>query len=100
MGVRYRHHHAVSFAWSALHRWGKHFVSFLPAISAKAAKKIRHTIRDWRMASKRWSITPNASCRPASVTDTARAETLLDRMSTRKLHQRPTGQGESVFPGV
>jgi RNA-directed DNA polymerase len=27
------------------------FVSFLPAISAKAAKKIRQTIRGWRMAS-------------------------------------------------
>jgi group II intron reverse transcriptase/maturase len=34
-------------------RWGKFFVSFLPAISAKAAKKIRQTIRDWRMASTR-----------------------------------------------
>jgi hypothetical protein len=28
-------------------------VSFLPGISAKAAKKIRQTIRDWRMASTR-----------------------------------------------
>ena len=37
----------------AKNRWGKFFVSFLPAISAKAAKKIRHTIRDWRMASTR-----------------------------------------------
>ena len=33
--------------------WGKLFISFLPAISAKAAKKIRQTIRDWRMASTR-----------------------------------------------
>jgi len=37
----------------AKNRWGKFFVSFLPAISAKAAKKIRQTIRDWRMASTR-----------------------------------------------
>ena len=37
----------------AKNRWGKHFISFLPAISAKAAKKIRQTIRDWRMASTR-----------------------------------------------
>lgn len=32
---------------------GKFFVSFLPAISTKAAKKIRATIRNWRMASTR-----------------------------------------------
>jgi hypothetical protein len=37
----------------AKNRWGKHFVSFLPAISTKAAKAIRQTIRDWRMASAR-----------------------------------------------
>ena len=37
----------------AKNRWGKFFVSFLPAISAKAAKAIRQTIRDWRMASTR-----------------------------------------------
>ena len=37
----------------AKNRWGKFFVSFLPAISAKAAKAIRHTIREWRMASTR-----------------------------------------------
>ncbi len=32
---------------------GKTFVSFLPAMSAKAAKKVRRTIRNWRMASTR-----------------------------------------------
>ncbi len=32
---------------------GKFFVSFLPAISSKATKKIRETIREWRMASTR-----------------------------------------------
>jgi hypothetical protein len=32
---------------------GRYFVSFLPAISAKAAKSIRQTIRGWRMASTR-----------------------------------------------
>lgn len=37
----------------AKNRWGKHFVSFLPAMSTKAAKAIRATIREWRMASTR-----------------------------------------------
>jgi group II intron reverse transcriptase/maturase len=37
----------------AKNRWGKFFVSFLPAISAKAAKAVRATIREWRMASTR-----------------------------------------------
>ena len=32
---------------------GKFFVSFLPAISNKAAKAIRETIRDWRLAATR-----------------------------------------------
>jgi RNA-directed DNA polymerase len=32
---------------------GKFFVSFLPAISTKAAKAIRATIREWRLASTR-----------------------------------------------
>ena len=37
----------------AKNRWGKFFVSFLPAISTKAAMAIRQTIRSWRMASTR-----------------------------------------------
>ena len=37
----------------AKNRWGKFFVSFLPAISDKAAKAIRETIRDWRLAATR-----------------------------------------------
>ena len=37
----------------AKNRYGKFFVSFLPAISAKAAKAIRETIREWRLASTR-----------------------------------------------
>ena len=37
----------------AKNRRGKFFVSFLPAISARAAKKIRAVIRSWRMASTR-----------------------------------------------
>jgi group II intron reverse transcriptase/maturase len=37
----------------AKNRWGKFFVSFLPAVSTKAAKAIRRTIREWRMASSR-----------------------------------------------
>jgi RNA-directed DNA polymerase len=37
----------------AKNRWGKYFVSFLPAMSAKAAKRVRQTIREWRMASTR-----------------------------------------------
>ncbi len=37
----------------AKNRWGKFFVSFLPAISAKAATTIRSKIRAWRLASTR-----------------------------------------------
>jgi RNA-directed DNA polymerase len=37
----------------AKNRWGKFFVSFLPAISTKAAKAIRKTIREWGLASTR-----------------------------------------------
>ncbi len=37
----------------AKNRRGKFFVSFLPAMSAKAAKRVRQTIREWRMASTR-----------------------------------------------
>ena len=37
----------------AKNRWGRFFISFLPAISNKAAKAIRQTIREWRMASTR-----------------------------------------------
>jgi hypothetical protein len=37
----------------AKNRWGKFFVSFLPAISAKAAKRIRATMRGWKLAATR-----------------------------------------------
>ena len=37
----------------AKNRWGKFFVSFLPAIGAKAAKAIRVQMRNWRLASTR-----------------------------------------------
>jgi group II intron reverse transcriptase/maturase len=37
----------------ARNRYGKFFVSFLPAVSNKAAKAVRKTIREWRMASTR-----------------------------------------------
>jgi RNA-directed DNA polymerase len=37
----------------AKNRWGKFFVSFLPAISNKSAKRIRREIRGWGMASRR-----------------------------------------------
>ncbi len=37
----------------AKNRWGKLFVSFLPAISTTAASAIRKTIREWRLASTR-----------------------------------------------
>jgi RNA-directed DNA polymerase len=37
----------------AKNRWGKFFVSFLPVISAKAAKSIRAQIRNWKLASTR-----------------------------------------------
>lgn len=33
----------------AKNRWGKPFVSFLPAISNKAAQAIQETIRNWRL---------------------------------------------------
>ena len=37
----------------AKNRWGKFFVGFLPAISAKAAQTLRATIRTWKLASTR-----------------------------------------------
>ena len=37
----------------AMNRWGRCFVSFLPAISNQAAKAVRRTIRQWRMSSTR-----------------------------------------------
>lgn len=37
----------------AKNRWGKYFVSFLPAMSTKSAKAVRKTIREWRLASTR-----------------------------------------------
>jgi RNA-directed DNA polymerase len=37
----------------AKNRWGKFFVSFLPAISHKAAQAIQETIRNWRLAATR-----------------------------------------------
>ena len=37
----------------ARNRWGRYFVSFLPAISNQAAASIRRTIREWRMAATR-----------------------------------------------
>lgn len=60
-GDRPREHEHVSFDFlgytfqprRARNRWGEFFVSFLPAISAKAAKAIRKTIREWRLAATR-----------------------------------------------
>jgi len=37
----------------AKNRWGKLFVSFLPAVSNKAANSIRATIRSWRLGATR-----------------------------------------------
>jgi RNA-directed DNA polymerase len=34
-------------------RWGKFFVSFLPAMSTNAANKVRETMRNWRIPSQR-----------------------------------------------
>lgn len=34
-------------------RWGKFFVSFLPAMSTNAANKVRETMRQWRIPSQR-----------------------------------------------
>ena len=33
----------------AKNRWGAFFVTFSPAVSAKASQRIRHTIRSWRL---------------------------------------------------
>jgi hypothetical protein len=35
----------------ARNRWNKNFTAFLPAMSTKAATRVRRTIRDWRLAS-------------------------------------------------
>ena len=37
----------------ARNRYGKFFVSFLPAVSSKGAKSVRQTIREWKLASTR-----------------------------------------------
>ncbi len=37
----------------AKNRWGKFFVSFLPAVSTKAASRIRSKIRQWRLGATR-----------------------------------------------
>ena len=37
----------------AKNRWGKPFVSFLPAVSTKAAKSVRAEIRSWRLGATR-----------------------------------------------
>ncbi len=37
----------------AMNRWGKPFVSFLPAVSDKAAQAIRAEIRSWRLGARR-----------------------------------------------
>ena len=37
----------------AKNRWGKPFVSFLPAVSDKAARSMRATIRSWRLGANR-----------------------------------------------
>ena len=37
----------------AKNRWGRYFVSFLPAVSQKAASRIRRTIREWRLGAAR-----------------------------------------------
>lgn len=37
----------------AKNRWGKFFISFLPAVSKKAAKRIRARMRSWRLAATR-----------------------------------------------
>lgn len=51
------HHEEIAFDFlgytfrprRAKNRWGKYFVSFLPAISNKAAKAVRSEIHDWRI---------------------------------------------------
>lgn len=58
---RRREHEHVAFDFlghtfqprRAKNRWGKYFVSFLPAMSAKSAKSVRAVVRGWRMAATR-----------------------------------------------
>lgn len=60
-GKRKAEHEHISFDFlgytfrprEARDRKGKRFLNFLPAISRKAAKKVRQTIREWRLASTR-----------------------------------------------
>lgn len=60
-GNRHGNHEHIKFDFlgytfqprRAVNRQGKFFTSFLPAISNKAAKAIRETIREWQLASKR-----------------------------------------------
>jgi RNA-directed DNA polymerase len=67
----------------AKNRWGKYFVSFLPAMSAKAAKAIRKTIREWRMASTRNN---------QRLEDLARVvNPVLDAISTSEANGRVAG---------
>ncbi len=44
----------------AKNRWGKLFISFLPAISSKSCKKIRQKIREWGIPRKRSNLTLEA----------------------------------------
>ena len=51
----------------AKNRRGKFFVSFLPAISTKAAKAVRKTIREWRLASHQEQSTTRGPCASSST---------------------------------
>ena len=65
---------AIVWPRQAKSRWGNLFLNFLPAISAKAAKAIRHTIRSWRMhggrsyQSRNWPRASIRSCVAGSTT--------------------------------
>ena len=51
----------------AKNRWGRYFVSFLPANSPKAATAIRLTVGGWRMIAHHAATSPNVPAPPAKT---------------------------------
>ena len=68
----------------AKNRWAEYFVSFLPAISTKAAKAVRKTIREWRMAGS-WSHVTVVEALPCP--QERRVASLRDEQRSQDAHQ-------------
>jgi hypothetical protein len=88
----------------AKNRWGKYFVSFLPARSTKAASAVRATIRDWRMAATRNNQSLedlarriNPTARGASATSISTRETPRER-DERRGSSFGTLRGQCMVP--